>query len=325
MRRIALVGGSGQVGTILARHFHARGDAVTVLSRRPAVGAAWRMVAWDPEASGEWEREVCDADVVINLAGRSVNCRYTAKHRAEILSSRLSSTRAIARALSGAFAKERVWLQSSTATIYAHTYGAPHDERSGVLGGSEPGVPSGWRMSTDVAKAWEAACMESDLPRVRRVLMRSAMVMSPDRGGIFDTLLTLVRRGLGGSAAGGRQFVSWIHEEDFARALEWLITHDDVCGPVNLASPTPLAYVEFMRELRRAAGIRIGLPATRLMLEIGALLMRTETELVLKSRRVVPGVLLERGFEFEYPAWAGAVRELVSRSPAGGARHTRRG
>jgi NAD dependent epimerase/dehydratase family enzyme len=168
-------------------------------------------------------------------------------------------------------------------------------------------------MSTEVAKAWEGACLEGELPGVRRVLMRSAMVMSPDKGGIFDTLLGLVRRGLGGNAAGGRQFVSWIHDADFIRAVDWLIERGDVSGPVNLAAPGALPYADFMRALRRAAGVRIGLPATRLMLEAGACLMGTETELVLKSRRVAPGRLREGGFVFGFPQWADAAEDLVAR------------
>jgi NAD dependent epimerase/dehydratase family enzyme len=147
--------------------------------------------------------------------------------------------------------------------------------------------------------------------------MRSAMVMSPDRGGVFDTLLTLVRRRLGGRAGHGRQYVSWIHERDFARAVRLLIERADLSGPVNLAAPNPLPYAEFMRALRAAAGVGFGLPAPRLVLEAGAFLMRTETELVLKSRRVVPGRLLEAGFTFEQPDWPAAARDLVSRYPIG--------
>src|SRR6185436_4406077 len=138
------------------------------------------------------------------------------------------------------------------------------------------------------------------------------MTMSPDRGGIFDVLLGLVRRGLGGTCGSGKQFVSWIHEQDFIRAIYWLIEHD-LNGPVNLTSPNPLPNVEFMRAIRRAWGTRIGLPASRWMLEAGAIFMRTETELVLKSRRVVPGRLIESGFKFDFPDWPEAARELCAR------------
>jgi NAD dependent epimerase/dehydratase family enzyme len=150
----------------------------------------------------------------------------------------------------------------------------------------------------------------------RTVLLRSAMVMSPDRGGVFDTLRTLVRRGLGGPAAGGRQFVSWIHDVDFAGAIRLLIEREELAGPVNLAAPNPLPYRDFMAALRRAEGVPFGLPAARWMLELGAWAMRTETELVLKSRRVVPGVLTGAGFAFSFPEWPAAARDLVARRRA---------
>jgi NAD dependent epimerase/dehydratase family enzyme len=145
------------------------------------------------------------------------------------------------------------------------------------------------------------------------VLMRSAMTMSPDRGGIFDVLLTLVRRGLGGTAGDGRQYISWIHDHDFIQAVNWLIDHQELSGPVNLAAPEPLPNAEFMRVLRQTWGQRIGLPATRWMLELGAFFLRTETELVLKSRRVVPGRLLQSGFTFRFPTWPEAAADLCRR------------
>jgi uncharacterized protein len=206
----------------------------------------------------------------------------------------------------------RVWLQASTATIYAHRYDAANDERTGVLGGAEPGAPSTWVFSIDVARAWERALDEAVTPATRKVALRSAMTMSPDRGGIFDTLRGLVRRGLGGRAGDGRQYVSWIHHADFVSAVRFLIARDDVAGPVNLASPHPLPNAEFMRVLREAAGVRVGLPATRWMLELGAVFMKTETELILKSRRVVPGRLVDLGFPFAYPHWPEAARELCA-------------
>ena len=190
---------------------------------------------------------------------------------------------------------------------------APNDEATGILGGDEPHAPDTWRFSIDVAKAWERAAEEAATPRTRKVLLRSAMVMSPDEDGIFDTLLRLVRYGLGGRAADGRQYISWIHDEDFIRALNWLIEHEDMNGPVNMAAPEPLPNADFMRELRQAWGTRIGLPATAWMLEAGAVFLRTETELVLKSRRVVPGRLLESGFAFRFPGWREAARDLCAR------------
>ncbi len=302
-----LPGGSGQVGAILRRAFAREGHEVVVLSRSGAGG-----VRWDGRTLGPWAAVLDGADVVINLAGRSVNARYDAKTRADIMSSRIASTRVLGEAMARADRPPPVWLQSSTATIYAHRFDAPNDERTGILGGDEPGVPDTWRFSIDVARSWEEAARAAAPDGVRLVLLRSAMVMSPDRGGVFDVLLGLVRRGLGGTVGSGRQYVSWIHHEDFARAIAWLIAHDEVDGPVNLAAPQPLPYAAFMRALRRAWGRRIGLPATEWMLEIGAFVMGTESELVLKSRRVVPGRLLEAGFAFDHPEWEGAARALCA-------------
>ena len=311
--KVVIAGGSGQLGTILSRAFARRRDEVVVLSRRPASDMAWRVVAWDGETLGDWTREIDTADVVINLAGRSVNCRYGRANRRAILESRVRSTRVVGAAIARSARPPRVWLQAGTATIYAHRYDAPNDERTGVIGGTEPNAPSTWRFSIDVARAWEATFDGEDVPATRKVLLRSAMVMSPLRGGTFDTLLRLVRRGLGGPAGDGRQFVSWIHDEDFTRALMWLVEHDAVAGVVNVAAPAPLPYREFIAALRRAAGVPFGLPSNALMLELGAFFMGTETELVLKSRRVVPGRLLEAGFTFTFPTWPDAARELYAR------------
>jgi uncharacterized protein len=310
--KIVIPGGTGQVGAILARAFHRDGHEVVVLGRSPKP-APWRVVRWDPAALGDWANELDGSDVVINLAGRSVNCRYTRKNREEIFQSRVVSVRMMGQAIAKASRPPAVWLQASTATIYAHRYDTPNDEMTGVVGGNEPGAPETWRFSIDVATAWEKALDEAAVDRTRKVKMRSAMIMSPDSGGIFDTLLALVRCGLGGTAADGRQYVSWIHEHDFIHANCFLIERADMDGAVNLASPNPLPYKDFMAALRRAWGTRIGLPATRWMLEIGAFLLRTESELVLKSRRVVPGRLLQEGFSFRYPHWPEAAEELCER------------
>jgi uncharacterized protein (TIGR01777 family) len=203
-----------------------------------------------------------------------------------------------------------VWLQASTATIYSHRYDAPNDETSGILGGHEPDAPGTWRFSIEVARAWEDAFNDAKTDRTRKVALRSAMTLSPDTGGVFDTLLGLVRHGLGGSAGDGRQFVSWIHYEDFVAVTRWLIDRDDIDGVINVASPDPLPNAEFMRLLRLAAGVPLGLSSSKWMLEIGAVFMRTETELILKSRRVVPARLLEHGFRFKFPTWRDAARDL---------------
>lgn len=311
--RIVIPGGSGQVGTLLARAFHADGHDVCVLSRRPE-NRPWSTVGWNGETLGDWTKVIDGADVIINLAGRSVNCRYDAANRHEIMRSRVNSTRAIGAAIAGAWHPPRVWLQASTATIYAHRYDAANDEATGLIGGAEKDAPDTWRFSIEVARAWEDAARGIPTPRTRLVLMRSAMTMSPDRGGIFDTLRGLTRRGFGGQAGDGRQFISWIHEADFIRAIHWLIERESFTGAVNLAAPAPLPNVEFMRILRDACGMPVGLPASEWMLEIGARVLGTETELILKSRRVVPRRLLDSGFKFRFPEWNEAARDLCQLS-----------
>jgi len=310
--RIVLAGGSGQVGTILARYFQGKGDSIVVLARNPAP-APWRVFKWDATSLGPWIGEIEGADLVINLAGRSVNCRYTESNRREIKESRTLSTHILGEAISRAKLPPRVWMNASTATIYRHVFDCAMDEASGELGGSEPGVPSTWRFSIDVATSWEEAFFSSAAPATRKIALRSAMVMSPDRGGVFDALLRLVRFGLGGKSGSGKQFVSWIHDRDFITSIEYLLGHDDFDGPVNIASPNPLPNSEFMAGLRKAWGTRVGLPASEWMLEVGAIFLRTETELILKSRRVVPGRLLAHGFKFRFPNWEAAAQDLVAR------------
>jgi len=311
--KIVIPGGTGQIGAVLCRAFSDTNDELVVLSRNQAPRSACRSVQWDGRTLCGWTQELEGADVVINLAGKSVNCRYGKRNRREIMESRVDSVRAIHRALQNAKRPPRVWLQAATATIYAHRFDAPNDEASGMIGGNEPNAPETWRFSIDVAKAWEAAANEAGpLLNTRTVILRSAMTMSPDRDGIFVHLLSLVRCGRGGRAGDGRQFISWIHEYDFVRAVRFLI-ENEISGVMNVCSPNPFPNSEFMRELRRAWGTRIGLPSSKWMLEIGAVLMRTETELILKSRRVVPGRLLQHGFRFQLPHWRDAANELCAR------------
>ena len=318
--RIVIPGGSGQVGQMLARHFHGQGHAVTVLSRKPMSQKRdmghpdlWRVVVWDGVSRGDWVAELEGSDVCINLTGRSVNCRYNAANREEIYDSRVVSTRLLNEVIGGLERPPAVWLNASTATIYRHALDRPMDEFTGEYGGNEAGAPDTWNFSIEVAKAWEEVFFYVETPRTRKVALRSAMTFSPDAGGVFDVFLGLVRRGLGGTTGKGTQYVSWIHEVDFIRAIELLIADERFKGPVNLAAPNPLPNREFMRALREAWGIGFGLPAAEWMVEIGTWAMRTESELVLKSRRVVPGRLLEAGFEFEYAEWPVAARELVGR------------
>ncbi len=310
--KIVIPGGTGQVGTVLARAFHADGHEVVVLGRS-RVNCLWRTVRWNGKTLGDWEAEIDGADVVVNLAGRSVNCRYNAANRREIIDSRVDSTRVVGQAIAAASDPPKVWLQASTATIYAHRFDAPNDDVTGIIGGKEADAPDTWNFSIDVATTWEGTVNEAKTPNTRKVLMRSAMIMSPDRGGIFDTMLGLVRYGLGGTAGSGEQFISWIHDLDFIRSVYWIIEHEELSGPINIASPNPLPNREFMRIFREAWGTRIGLPAFEWQLGIGALFMRSETELILKSRCVVPKLLTDSGFGFEFPNWDSAVADLVKR------------
>src|SRR5262249_46278612 len=252
----------------------------------------------------------------VNLAGRSVNCRYTKGNLREMMDSRIDSTRAVGQAISRVHTPPAVWLQMSTATIYAHRFDAANDEGTGVLGGSEPDAPALWRASIDIAKAWEQTHIAAQTPSTRKVQLRAAMVMGSAPGGPFDLLARLCAFGLGGPLAGGAQYISWIHQRDFVRAVKFLIGRRDLSGPFNLAAPNPLPQREFMAELRAACGKRVGWPAGKWMLEIGSFLLRTETELILKSRRVVPTRLLQAGFRFEFPEWPAAVRSLVARRVA---------
>lgn len=313
--RIVIPGGSGHLGQMLARDFIANGHDVLVLSRHPGLLALpCRSAHWDGATCGDWAAEIDGADVVINLAGRSVNCRYTPVNRRAILDSRVNSTWAVGEAIARARQPPRVWLQAATATIYAHRYDAANDEATGIMAGAEPGVPESWRFSAEVARAWERELDHAPTPRTRKVAMRTAIVMGREAGGAFDVLMGLVRLGLGGCAGNGRQFVSWMHEVDFARAVRWLIDRDELSGPVNLCAPNPLPNAEFMRAMCQASGVRVGLDAAEWMLALGAWAIGTETELLLKSRRVVPGKLVRSGFAFRYPDWATAAEELLGRA-----------
>jgi uncharacterized protein (TIGR01777 family) len=306
-RRIVIPGGSGAVGQLLARHFHRSGDRVTVLSRRP-LATAWRTAAWDG-------REFDGSDIVINLAGRSVDCRYNAANRREIMSSRVDTTHEVGRAIAEAQRTPKVWINASTATIYRHAMDRPMDEATGEIGGKEGGTMSTWKFSIDVATAWERAFFEARTPGVRKVALRSALTAIPGMSWL-GKLTRLAKFGLGGAAGAGNQFVSWIHETDFIRAVEFLIEHEEIDGCVNLASPNPLPNVEFQRALREALGVSFGPRLPEPLLRFGAAMIGSEAELILKSRYVVPRRLLDAGFEFRFPTWPEAARELLWR-PSG--------
>jgi len=304
---IILAGGSGFCGQLLTERFAARGWNVIVFTRAaPGSSGAAREVHWNGRDPGNWVRELEGADAVVNLSGRSVNCRYNAGNRRKILESRVFSTQALGQAIGSCRQPPRVWLNASTATIYKHSYDKIMDE-AGEIAGTRDAKDE---FSVEVAQAWEKAFDEAKTPGTRHVTMRMAMVFSAKPGTVFRVLRRLVKLGLGGSMGGGRQFVAWMHEEDYCRAVEWLIDHDDFSGRVNMVSPNPLPNREMMRTLRRVCGMPLGLPAARWMLEIGAFVMRTETELIIKSRRAVPGRLVSAGFEFRFPRFEEAARDL---------------
>ncbi|MBV8516304.1 MAG: DUF1731 domain-containing protein [Acidobacteria bacterium] len=309
--KIVIAGGSGHLGRILTRALSVEHDVVVLTRDENHAG-----VLWDGRTLGPWSAELDGADVLINLAGRSVDCRYDAAHRAEILASRVESTRVLGEAIARAKRPPRVWLQSSTATIYAHRYDADNGEVTGRIGGNEPDTPEAWRFSIEVAEAWERACDEARTPRTRKVKLRTAMVMSAEEGGAFRAMLRHVRLRFG-RFGDGRQYMSWIHERDFVAAVRWLIADDEVGGVVNLAAPHPLPNGDFLRAIAKAWGTRLAIPTGGLVLRFGAWLLRTEPELVLKSRRVVSRRLAERGFRFAFTEWPDAARELCARVRAG--------
>ncbi|WP_133851258.1 epimerase [Labedaea rhizosphaerae] len=304
--KIVVPGGTGNAGAMLCRALADNGHDVVVLSRSGSPGT----VRWDGRTAGAWTEEIDGADAVINLAGRSVSCRYTPENLREMMDSRVDSTRVVGQAIAAAKKPPKVWLQMSTATIYAHRFDAANDEAAGIVGGAEPDVPDYWAFSVEIAKQWEAAQQEAATPDTRKVALRAAVIMSRDRGSVFDVLRKMARLGLGGAVAGSRQYVSWIHGADLVRAVEFLLA-SELVGPVNLAAPNPLPQREFMRVLRAAVGMPVGSPATKWMAELGALVLRSDTELLLKSRRVVPGRLLDAGFEFTFPDWPTAAADLV--------------
>ena len=305
-QRIILAGGSGFLGQALAAHFQKRDFEVVILGRSSGhVSLAGRKVIWDARTPGSWQSELEGGTAVVNLTGKSVNCRYNKVNREEILGSRVDSTRVLGFAIAGCARPPRVWLNASTATVYRHTFDNSWDER----GETEASTEAKDRFSVEVAWAWEKALNESVTPDTRKVALRMAMVLGLAKNSVFPMLRRLTRFGLGGKMGSGKQFVSWIHEIDFCRAIEWLTNHQELEGPINIAAPNPVPNAEMMRFLRKVCHVPIGLPAADWMLEVGAFLLRTETELIIKSRRVIPGRLLESGFDFQVPT----IREAFER------------
>jgi uncharacterized protein len=312
--KIILAGGSGFLGHALTRHFTALGCEVVVFTRDPgALRSDARPIRWDAETLGEWTKELEGAQCVINLNGRTVNCRYTLANRRSIMDSRVKSTQILGEAIGRSERPPVVWMNASSATIYRHTFDAAWDEA-----GSDFTLTASVHdeFSLEVIHAWERAFAEANVPETRKLALRTTMVLGHADNSVFPVLRRLARLGLGGRMGSGKQFVSWLHESDFCRAVEWLLAHEEMSGPVNLAAPTPLTNSEMMALFRELVGARFGLPAEKWMLELGAIFIRTETELILKSRRVVPGKLLSSGFEFRFPNMRAALEDLFQEAPA---------
>jgi uncharacterized protein (TIGR01777 family) len=301
-QKLILAGGSGFLGQVLTAHFKDAAREIIVLTRGPErqLGQV-RYLPWDGRTPGPWVAALEGADAVINLAGRSVDCRYNARNRAEILLSRVNATAVLGEAIRGLDVPPRVWLNLASATYYRHAEDRAQDEATGQAGTG---------FSVEVCQAWEKAFWQADAPPgVRRVLLRTALVLGTE-GGAYPVLAGLVRWGLGGTQGPGSQMVSWVHADDFARMVAFCVEHGEVAGTYNCAAPAPLSNTAMMRTLRYYLRRPVGLPSPRWMLELGAFLLRTEPELVLKSRWVAPTRMLQAGFEFKYPNFNGAVADL---------------
>lgn len=298
--KIVIAGGSGFLGKALTDYFTNKNIEVIILSRRPQKSSGFvKEVYWDGRTLQDWRHELEGAEALINLSGKSVDCRYTEANKQQIYASRLASTRVLGDAVRQCIRPPKVWLNSSSATIYKGSYDKLMDEKNGEIGHD---------FSMDVCRKWEAVFNECITPRTRKVTLRTSIVLDI-AGGALVPLINLVRAGLGGSMGDGRQFFSWIHIHDFCRAIEWFI-EKPVTGVYNVCSPQPLRNSDFMKSLRNSLHVRFALPLPVPLLRCGAALIRTETELVLKSRKVYPQRLLDEEFVFEFPDLKTALEDL---------------
>ncbi|XLS30164.1 TIGR01777 family oxidoreductase [Flavobacteriaceae bacterium M23B6Z8] len=305
MKRLIIAGGTGFLGTVLQQYFKNRFSQIIILTRGKTVQREnVKYVHWDGVTISGWESYLDHADVLINLTGKSVDCRYHQKNKAIILNSRIDATKVLQRALEKCENPPSLWINSSTATIYRHSEDTPMTEEHGEIGDD---------FSMNVAKKWEHSFFKDSLPKTRKVAMRTSIVMGR-RGGAFIPLKNLTKLGFGGKQGNGNQMISWIHETDFARAVDHIIRSPDLSGVINVTAPKPVKNRVFMGMLRKASGTIVGIPLPAFLLKIGAFFIRTETELVLKSRFVIPSKLLASGFQFTYKHPEAALVELVSKS-----------
>lgn len=299
--KIIVAGGTGFMGGALCTYLVSEGYRVIVLTRQHQTDSEGiHYVKWDGKTQGSWVQHLEGAKAVINLCGRSVDCRYNEKNRQAIYDSRLLPTEAIGRAIGNCVNPPDVWINASTATYYRHAQDKPMTEREGERGEG---------FSVDVATKWEEAFYRPDLPDTRRVALRTAIVLGR-QGGALPVMIRLARLGLGGRQGSGHQMVSWIHIEDFCRSVVFLVQNSKAEGGYNLAAPGPMTNAELMHKLTKLYGPGWGISTPELMLKAGAVLIGTETELVLKSRWVIPERLQEEGFTFLYPDIGPALSEL---------------
>lgn len=300
MKKLVIAAGTGFLGNVLTDYFKDKASEIIILTR----GKAYRSgninyVNWDAQSFSGWEKELEETDVLINLAGKSVNCRYTERNKNEIMASRINSTAVLNKAVLQCKNPPKHWLNSSTATIYNHSLYKKMDEVTGE---------KGFDFSMTVARTWEKVFFKTETPQTKKTVLRTSIVLGKN-GGAFPLMKRLTKLGFGGTQGSGRQFISWIHEEDFARAIEFTIQHE-MTGEVNVVSPTPIRNAEFMQALQKRVGAWFGIPISKTLLEIGAAIMGTETELVLKSRNVIPKRLEENGFKFKYDTLGKALKAL---------------
>jgi len=301
--KIILAGGSGFLGQGLVQYFLENGYEVIILSRKKITSdnLNLKFLKWDGKTLGKWAESLENAQAMINLVGRSVNCRYNKKNKAAIYSSRLESTAIIGEAIQKCENPPKVWFNSASATIYRHALDKPMDEVAGEFGEG---------FSVDVCQKWEETFHSIPTPKTRRIVMRLAMVLGKN-GGVMKPFQNLVKLGLGGTQGKGNQFISWLHEKDFHRMIQWFLNNEHISGTFNLSAPNPIPNKDFMQKMRQVYNQPLSLPATEWMLEIGAFFMRTETELITKSRRVIPQKLLDLGFKFDYPTIDDAFENLI--------------
>lgn len=301
--KIVLAGGNGYLGKVLTKHYCNLAEEIIVLARKPQpIKGNVRTVVWDGKSEGSWADNLENATLLVNLCGKNVNCRYTPKNRKEIIASRVIPTRLLNRVVTRLKNPPQVWINVTSATIYRHAEDRAQDELTGEIGHG---------FSVEVCQQWETSFFETPTPYTRKVALRMGIVLGR-ADGAFPRLLHLVKLGLGGKQGNGQQYVNWVHEQDAALTTQWILEHESINGVINCTSPNAVKNKELMQQLRRAYGIAFGLPCPTWLLTIGAWLIGTETELILKSRWVSPTLLEQSGFKFQYPTIDIAIKDLLN-------------